>query len=254
MRWGLSFILTSSFFGLAASHAAAQTPPSIRVHSLQAIGTGCPAGSYSATISPDGSTFSVLLDNFVAESNMHRPIVRLNCELKVNFQVPAGWTFAVTSADYRGFAYAEQGTMVSHQALYSFDGSKPKNERPGYQNGGTYNFRAQEFRGPYNDTYYIQHKVAPGTAPWAACNANSLQSLYITTYLLARNLNLSSLLTAQISLDSVDGAVQSQRYQLTWRSCRPNNGGGGSVTPPRETQPGGPERPGPRPGRPPRFP
>lgn len=245
--------ITTSLLGLsilAAAPAMAQTPPGIRIHSIQAVGTGCPVGSYNATISPDAQTFSLLLDNFIAESSMQKPIVRLNCELRVNFQVPAGWTFAVTSADYRGFAYAEVGTQVTHQALYSFDGSKPRNERPGYENGGTYNFRAQEFRGPYNDSYYIRHQVDPRTAPWAACNANSIQSLYITTYLMARNLNLSSLLTAQITLDSIDGQVQSQRYQLAWKQCRPS--GGGSVTPPGRDP--GQGRPNPAPGRPPRFP
>lgn len=249
MIWrGITSLLGMSLL-LSAPAALAQTPPGIRIHSIQAVGSGCPAGTYNATISPDAQTFSLLLDNFIAESTMHRPIVRLNCELKVNFQVPTGWTFAVTSADYRGFAYAEAGTMVTHQALYSFDGSKPRNERPGYENGGTYNFRAQEFRGPYNDTYYIRHQVDTRVAPWAACNAISIQSLYITTYLMARNLNLSSLLTAQITLDSIDGQVQSQRYQLAWKTCRPSNGGV-NQPPGRDPGPGRPNNP----GRPPRFP
>lgn len=219
-----------------AFNANAQSPAGVRVHSLQAIGSGCPAGSHNVTISPDGQTFSLLLDNYTASSTMQNSLARLNCQVKVNLAIPAGWTFSVISAEYRGFAYAEAGTLVTHQALYSFDGSQPRNERPGFENGGTFNFRAQEFRGPYNDNYYIRHEIDPRTAPWAPCGNQNLQTLFITTYLMAQNLNRSSLVQAQISLDSVDGQIQSQTYQLAWRQC---------------------SRPYPQvpdPGRPPRYP
>lgn len=230
----------------AASTTLAQTPPGVRIESLQAIGTGCPEGSFSGTISPNGQAFSLLLDNFIAESSMQSPIKRLNCELRVNFYVPAGWTFAVLSADYRGFAYAEEGTTVIHQALYSFDGSKPSNERPGYQDGKGYTFRMQEFRGPYNDNYYIHHELDSRIVPWAPCRNESRQTLFLTTFLMARNLNLSSLVKAQIALDSIDGTVQSQNYQLAWKQCAPSN------NPPPPANPGNPRPPGP--GRPPRYP
>lgn len=242
-----------SFIMCAASSALAQTPPGVRVESLQVVGNGCPVGSYSATISPDGQSFSLLLDNFVAESTMQNPISRLMCELKANIKVPRGWTFAILSADYRGFAYVEPGTMASHQALYSFDGSKPKNERPGYQNGGSYSFRVQEFRGPHNDNYVIHHDIDPRVAPWAPCRNEDTQTLFITTYLLARNLNLSSLVNAQITLDSIDGQVQSQKYQIAWKRCSIAND---PVPPGRDSgNPGNPRpNPPPNPGRPPRFP
>lgn len=236
---------------VATQQSQAQTPPGVRIQSLQAVGSGCPAGSYSANISPDGQTFSLLLDNFVASSTMQNPIARYNCELKVNFYVPRGWTFAVLGADYRGFAYAENGTTVMHQALYSFDGSKPRNERPGYQDGGSYNFRLQEFRGPYNDNYYIHHDIDPRVAPWAPCSNQENQTLFVTTYLMARNLNLSSLVQAQITLDSIDGSVQSQRYQLAWRQCATSTPlPGRPGTDPRN--PGNPRQPDP--GRPGRYP
>ncbi|MGZ3773594.1 MAG: DUF4360 domain-containing protein [Pseudobdellovibrionaceae bacterium] len=240
----LFFYLIFSFSQIST----AQTPPGVRVQNIQAVGSGCPNGSYSATISPDGQAFSVLLDNFVASSTMQNPISRLSCQLKINFEVPRGWTFAVFSADYRGYAYAEPGTMAVHQALYSFDGSQPRNERPGYQNGGTYSFRSQEFHGPYNDNYFIHYDLDHRLAPWAPCNNDETQTLFVTTFLMSRNLNLSSSLNAQITLDSIDGKLQSQNYQLGWRTCTPST-----------TRPAPPDNTGdpgrqPNPGRPPRYP
>lgn len=243
--------LTSTFSILVcslSSTAFAQTPYGVHVDNISAVGSGCPAGTYSATISPDGQAFSLLLDQFFAESTMQNPIARLMCELKVNFRVPAGWTFAVLSADYRGFAYAEAGTVAVHQALYSFDGSRPRNERPGYQDGGSYSFRMQEFHGPYNNNYSIRHELDPRIAPWAPCRNESTQTLFLTTFLMARNLNLSSLITSQISLDSIDGHAQSQQYRLAWKRCQPTVGPQPPPVDPRNP------RPNPRPGRPPRYP
>ena len=93
--------------GLFNVTALAQTPSGVVINNIQVVGSGCPVGSYNASISPDGQAFSLLLDQFVAESTMQNPIVRLMCELKVNIRVPRGWTFSVFSDDYRGFAYAE---------------------------------------------------------------------------------------------------------------------------------------------------
>lgn len=225
----------------------AQVPSGVQIANVQAVGTGCPQGSFSANISPDGQAFSLLLDNYIAESSFQNPISRLMCEVRVSIRVPRGWSYSVISADYRGYAYAEVGTVVTHQGLYSFDGSRPRNERPGFGDGGTYSFRAQEFRGPYNNNYYIRHTIDPRIAPWSPCRNDDLQTLHITTFLMARNLNSASQLQAQINLDSIDGSLQAQSYQLQWRQCRPS---GVAPTPPRGPQP----RPGPGDGRPPRYP
>lgn len=248
--WRYAYLFYLIFFSIS-HYSQAQTPPGVRIQNIQAMGTGCPSGSYSAMISPDGQSFSVLLDNFATESTMQNPISRLSCELKVNFAVPRGWTFAVFSADYRGFAYAEPGTVAIHQALYSFDGSKPRNERPGYKNGGTYSFRSQEFHGPYNDNYYIHYDLDHRLAPWAPCNNEDAQTLFVTTYLMSRNLNLNSQLTAQITLDSIDGQVQSQSYKLAWRTCTPSSV---RPSPNPNPDPNPNPRPAPNPGRPPRYP
>ncbi|MGZ3770020.1 MAG: DUF4360 domain-containing protein [Bdellovibrio sp.] len=231
-----AYIICLLFFAVT-SQSHSQTPPGVRVQGIEAIGSGCPQGSYSATISPDGQSFSILLDNFTAASTMQNPISRLSCELKINFLVPRGWTFSVFSADYRGYAYADPGTVAVHQALYSFDGSQPKNENPGFRNGKTYSFRTQEFHGPYNDNYFIRYDLDQNLAPWAPCNDEDIQTLYVTTFLMSRNMNVNSQRTAQITLDSIDGQVQSQSYRLGWRSCTPTRPGNG-----RSETPGRPSR------------
>lgn len=237
---------------LASSFSAqAQVPPGVQVRSVQAVGSGCPQGSYSAMISPDGSAFSLLLDQYVAESTRQMTLSRKNCQLKVDFAVPAGWQFSVLSADYRGFANVEGGSVATHQAIYSFDGARPPNERPGFQDGSNYSFKAQDFNGPYQNNYYIHNEIDPRLAPWSPCMGTANQSLYVATFLTARSLNPRSPSSAMITLDTIDGQVQSQNFRLSWRTCsfngRPTQPPGGGIQPP-------PSRGNPNPGRPPRFP
>jgi hypothetical protein len=238
-------------FGLLTP-SKAEIPQGVRVQNIQAMGRGCPSGSFSATVSPDGQTFSILLDQYVAESTRQMTLDRKECQLRVDFAVPTGWQFAVITADYRGFANVEGGALAMHQALYSFDGSKPVNERPGYQNGKGYSFKVQNFQGPFQDNYYIHNEIDPRIAPWSACGAGATQPLFVTTYLTARALDWRSPASAQITLDSIDGQVQSQQFSFTWRRCafNPPPPGGGNQPPPPPGRGVPPPGGG---GRPPRF-
>lgn len=237
-------MLLSSF-----QSASAQVPAGVHIQQIQAMGNGCPAGSYSAMIAPDGQSFSLLLDQYIAESTRQMTLDRKTCQLRVDFAVPPGWQYAIISADYRGFASVEGGALATHQALYSFDGSKPPNERPGFQDGSSYSFKIQNFNGPFQDNYFVRNQIDPRIAPWSPCGAQ-IQSLFVSTFLTARALNWRSPASAQITLDTIDGQVQSQKFGLSWRQC----GGGGRPQPlPPGNQPP-PTRPPTNPGRPPRFP
>ena len=52
-------------------------------------GNGCPAGSASVTVLPDGSTMSVLFDSFAAEAGntTGRRVDRKSCNLRVPVRV-----------------------------------------------------------------------------------------------------------------------------------------------------------------------
>ncbi|WP_413289022.1 DUF4360 domain-containing protein [Bdellovibrio sp. HCB337] len=228
--------------------ASAQVPPGVQIQQIQARGNGCPDGSYAATIAPDGQSFSLLFDQYIAESTPQMTLDRKTCQMRIDFAVPTGWQYAVISADYRGFASVEAGAVATHQALYSFDGSKPPNERPGFQDGSSYSFKNQNFNGPFQDNYFIRNQIDPRIAPWSPCAART-QSLFVSTFLTARAVNWRLPAASIITLDTVDGQVQSQKYGLVWRKC---SGVGPQPQPPGNTPP--PTRPPNNPGRPPRFP
>ena len=76
-------------------------------------GTGCPAGSASAVLSPNEDTVSILFDNYVAEAGGQtgRRFDRKSCAIGIPVQVPQGYSVAVFAVDYRGANIVPSGGM-----------------------------------------------------------------------------------------------------------------------------------------------
>ena len=229
---------------LSGALSFADTPPvGVQIVSVTARGTGCADGSARALVAPDGRTFSVFMDNYTATADPGFTLDRKTCTVNVNVASPPGWSFTLTSADYRGFIAADAGTQVSHQVLYSFDGAAPPNERPGFGNSpGRYSFLQKNFNGPMNQDYYVQNVIDPRAQLWSSCSGGAPSSLMIQTFLIAK-INAPNR-QAQISLDTVDG-ILAQNFSWNWRKCATPS------DPARNPMPSPP--PG-RGGRPPRFP
>lgn len=67
---------------------------------------GCPEGSYSIVVSPDGTTLSVLFDQFTLESRGASAggVQRKVCRISSPLTLPANQSIGVYKVDYRGFA------------------------------------------------------------------------------------------------------------------------------------------------------
>src|SRR4051812_42448781 len=104
-------MLLASLAMPTAANAATVTPPpsSIAIDVVTANGSGCPAGTAAVAVSPDKSAFTVTYSNYLAQAGAGtRPTdFRKNCQLNLNVHIPGGFTYAVTEADYRGYAHLE---------------------------------------------------------------------------------------------------------------------------------------------------
>lgn len=236
-------LFTVLFFQLVSLVAEAQVPQGVQVQYVRTKGRGCAQNQVSVSIAPDGRSFSVLMDNYLAQTSPRMNLEMKNCALEVGIVAPAGWSYTLESADYRGFVQADAGTQVSHQVLYSFDGSRPPNERPGFEDStGKYSFKQQIFNGPMLDNYFIRNQIDPRTSLWSPCSNGRGHPLIIETFLIARAMNRGGI--AQITLDTVDGAIE-QQFAWTWRQCH-------YTSPAPSPQPNPTPPPG-RGGRPPRY-
>jgi type 1 fimbria pilin len=84
-------------------------------------GSGCPEGSASATVSPDGQEISILFDKFIADATKPKES-RKSCNLAIPVKVPAGLQVSLYTADYRG--YVSPDTTGKLNVEYFFAGQK----------------------------------------------------------------------------------------------------------------------------------
>ncbi|GBG85215.1 hypothetical protein CBR_g39781 [Chara braunii] len=101
----------------------AQSPPSgtVQIESWTYSGTGCPFGSLELVISPDGIS-SLGFTKFTVFTPGRPADQRKNCQVGVSLSYPAGFTFSVTTVEFRGSAQFEGGVKGGLRAGYYFVG------------------------------------------------------------------------------------------------------------------------------------
>jgi hypothetical protein len=73
-------------------------------------GNGCPEGSYSTTVSPDGNAATFLFDDLHATTGNGPGGTRIRCRVSAPVESKRG--YSVFSVDYRGFAVQDDGQAV----------------------------------------------------------------------------------------------------------------------------------------------
>ena len=106
------------------SFGAAPNASQVQMTGVTYGGTGCPSSSVGSAVSADRTTMTLIFDDYVASIGGGAPITesRKNCQLNLNLQYPGGFQYSVFSADYRGYAYLDQGVSGSQKSIYYFSG------------------------------------------------------------------------------------------------------------------------------------
>lgn len=188
---------------LVATSAGAQSLDDVYLGMPSAGGSGCPAGTVSATLSPDASSLSILFDQFTAEAGRttRRSVDRKSCNLAIPVHVPQGYSVSVIQVDYRGFNSLPQGGRSQFNVEYFFaGGSGPRYSRT--------------FYGPMGDDYSINNTLVATAMVWSPCGAspNLRVNASMTAY---ANRSMEQTLATVDSADINAGLV----YHLQWRRC-----------------------------------
>jgi hypothetical protein len=155
-------------------------------------GNGCPEGSASVTVSPDGQELSILFDKFIAQGNDPAQS-RKSCNLSIPIKVPQGFQISLYDADYRG--YVAPSTTGNLRAEYFFAG----------QRGPVF---SRTFRGETN--YDVRDSLATVADVWSACGAS--ENMRVNASMAARGAGMST-------VDSFDLAHRGLIYHIKYRSC-----------------------------------
>ena len=170
---------------------------------------GCPEESYSIIMSPDGTTLSVLFDQFTVRSMSTSPggKDRKVCRISAPLKLPANYSIGVYKADYRGFAKlaAKQEAQLEVQYFLGPQGN---------EHGRVFK---RKVKGPQESDYSFTENIGAGQMKRVGCGTAAVLNVGITL-----SLNGSSGSgEAMASLDTTDvargGALV---YHLDLKKCR----------------------------------
>jgi Domain of unknown function (DUF4360) len=185
----LTTLLTSGVL-IAASGGQAFAGSTVMIQGAGYGGTGCPAGSASVNVSPDGQELSILFDKFKADRSQRRA----SCNLTIPIKVPQGFQISLYDADYRG--YVAPNTSGRLRSEYFFAGQKgPIFERT--------------FQGETD--YNVRDSLATVANVWSRCGDSVNMRV---------NSSMTSSGQGSASVDSFDLSHRGMVYHIQYRTCQ----------------------------------
>ena len=178
---------------ITTSSAPAFATPKVVILVAGYGGSGCPDGSASVTVSPDGQELTLLFDKFIAEGNNAKES-RKSCNLSIPIKVPQGFQISFYDADYRG--YVSPYTQARLRAEYFFAGRRG----PVFQ---------RVFHGETD--YNVRDSLATVANVWAACGKS--ENMRINAAMSARGRGIAT-------VDSFDLAHRGLKYHIKYRACK----------------------------------
>lgn len=164
-------------------------------------GTGCPAGTVGAVLSPDKNELSVLFDAYVARTKPGQDLARASCNVAIPLKVPDGLSVSIFRVDTRGYADIPDKGEGTYRAEYFFAGTT----------GAT---ASRNFSGGYEDDFLLRDDVT--AVAWSRCGAET--NARINSSIRARKESAWSTPEAYIAVDSQDIRAE-VIYYLRWREC-----------------------------------
>ena len=169
---------------------------------------GCPEGSYSIVLSPDGSALSLLFDQFTIESSRisDGEIQRMVCRISAPLNVPANHSIGVYKVDYRGFAKLGAKQQAELDVQY-FLGPHDK------EHGRVFK---RKIKGPKEGDYLFSETIGAGQMKQAGCGVAAMLDVGITLSLDAKR----QIDQAMTSLDTTDAApLGALVFHLNLKKC-----------------------------------
>ena len=173
---------------------------------------GCPDGTFSIVTAPDGSSVSILFDNFKVEgTDANAGFARMTCSLEIPLHLPAGTSLGVTSFDYRGFAHLEEKQRGELSVAYG-TGSGERNR--GRRHG-------DKLKGVYDGDFLFTERLKGGLLKRMGCGDEAVLNFAATLMIESKK----GPKHGQMTLDSVDGVQKSGLvFGLNVKQCKPGGG------------------------------
>jgi hypothetical protein len=178
---------------MTASVGPAFADDKVEILGAEYGGNGCPEGSASVSVSPDGQELSILFDKFIALGNKSAER-RKSCNMSIPIKVPQGFQISLYDADYRG--YVAPSTTARLRAEYFFAG----------QRGPVF---SRTFNG--ESDYNVRDELLTVADVWSRCGDSVNMRV---------NAAMSASGQGMATVDSFDLAHRGLVYHIKYRQCR----------------------------------
>ncbi|NRD72881.1 DUF4360 domain-containing protein [Shewanella sp. VB17] len=177
----------------------------VSIISMESSGSGCPFGTVSSTVAPDGKSFVLGFDEYIAEvgPGIPRRENRKTCQLTAVLDIPNGYAFTIADVNYRGYADLDKKVEAMQTSTYFFAGERQEARL------------SSKFIGPISKDYVISDRLGINSLVWSSCNATA--PVVIKTEIKVNNTRDNSK-SGLITTDTIDGKL-SHRYGLMFKKC-----------------------------------
>ncbi|MCP2166374.1 DUF4360 domain-containing protein [Goodfellowiella coeruleoviolacea] len=181
-------------------------PGKIVIDVLTVNGSGCRAGSAAVAPAPDNTAFTVTYSEYtaVAGGNSDPTDFRKNCQISMLVHIPQGFTYAVSKADYRGFAHLASGATGLQKASYYVQGVSETSSV------------SHPLTGPYSDNWQTTDEKDEAKLVYAPCGEDTVFNVNTELRVNAGLAHPDQ--TSFVTMDSTDGSVRST-YHFEWKQC-----------------------------------
>lgn len=193
----------------SAGEASAQVAPEwVEIVDWSAGGSGCPAGSVFPVMSPDNLALTLKFREFDAQLDptLSPPVNNGSefCNISVLLNFPAGFSYSLISATYKGRVDLGPGTIGQQTSEYWFQGA-----------AGSSALFSSTFMGFAFGPYSRTDQLGVGALVWSPCGVDRYMNIdadvSVSNSSSPRNKAYMNVKTADIAVDVT--------YGITWRFC-----------------------------------
>lgn len=183
--------------------SAAPTQP-VTLQLVSASGAGCPTGTAVAALSADRSAITITYSSFLAQAgpDVAQAEAKVSCHLALRAGLPAGYTYAVSRIDFRGYALLASGATTQLASTFHFVGFPTTR-------------LTHDITGPWDDDWQAGATVEG--LVFGQCGQERTMNI-ATSLTVDPGAKKTATEVSFITMDSTDTSVTSV-YRLSWKRC-----------------------------------
>ena len=129
----------------------------IEIGDIIANGSGCPAGSVTATATEDNKQVAILFSKYKALTTSEVEVAISDCNLAIPISVPAGFSVGIVGIDWRGSVYTSVSAFANFHREYFFSGRQGPSLDDNFPGTGFQNFVIED------DPAFVHYSACDGS-------------------------------------------------------------------------------------------